>query len=58
MPGDLQKHLLVYTAVLAALLAALFDLSRIAALGAIYYLVMDIAIHCDPTPLDVASFRY
>lgn len=45
MPGDLQKHLLVYTAVLAGLLAALFDLSRIAALGAIYYLVMDIAIH-------------
>ena len=44
MPGDLQKHLLVYTAVLAALLAALFDLSRIAALGAIFYLVMDIAI--------------
>ena len=45
MPGNLQKHLLVYTAVLAGLLAALFDLSRIAALGAIYYLVMDIAIH-------------
>lgn len=45
MPGDLQKHLLVYTAVVAGLLAALFDLSRIAALGAIFYLVMDIAIH-------------
>ncbi|GJL84193.1 MAG: amino acid permease [marine bacterium B5-7] len=45
MPGDIQKHTLVYTAVLAALLAALFDLSRIASLGAIYYLLMDIGIH-------------
>jgi len=35
----------VYTVVLAAFLAAFFDLSRIASLGAIYYLVMDIAIH-------------
>src|SRR5690606_25190936 len=31
--------------VLAALLAVFFDLSRIASLGAIFYLVMDIAIH-------------
>lgn len=45
MPGGIQKHTLVYTVVLAALLAAFFDLSRIAALGAIFYLVMDIAIH-------------
>jgi len=45
MPGDIQKHTLVYTVVLAALLAAFFDLSRIASLGAIFYLVMDIAIH-------------
>lgn len=44
MPGRIQKHTLVYTAVLAALLAAFFDLSRIAALGAIFYLVMDVVI--------------
>ncbi len=44
MPGTIQKHTLVYTAVLAAALAAFFDLTRIAALGAILYLVMDIAI--------------
>jgi len=45
MPGGIQKHTLVYTVVLAAFLAAFFDLSRIASLGAIFYLVMDIAIH-------------
>lgn len=45
MPGAIQKHTLVYTVVLAGLLAAFFDLSRIAALGAIFYLVMDIGIH-------------
>jgi len=45
MPGALQKHLVVYTVVLAAVLAAFFDLGRIASLGAIFYLVMDIVIH-------------
>lgn len=45
MPGEVQRHTLVYTVVLAALLAAFFDLSRIASLGAIFYLVMDIVIH-------------
>ena len=45
MPGGIQQHTLVYTVVLAALLAAFFDLSRIASLGAIFYLVMDIAVH-------------
>jgi amino acid transporter len=45
MPGDIQTHTLVYTVVSAAFLAAFFDLSRIASLGAIFYLVMDIAIH-------------
>lgn len=45
MPGDIQKHTLVYTVVCAALLAAFFDLSRIASLGAIFYLVMDMAVH-------------
>ncbi len=45
MPGDIQKHTLVYTVVIAAVLAAVFDLSRIASLGAIFYLLMDITIH-------------
>ncbi|MCB1231222.1 MAG: APC family permease [Verrucomicrobiae bacterium] len=45
MPGSIQKHTLVYTIVLAMLLAVFFDLGRIASLGAIFYLVMDIAIH-------------
>lgn len=45
MPGDIQKHTLVYTIVLAITLTLLFDLSGIAALGAIFYLIMDIAIH-------------
>ncbi len=45
MPGDIHQHLLVYTAVCAALLAALFDLGRIAALGAIFYLLMDMIVH-------------
>lgn len=45
MPGSIQKHTLVYTVVLGLLLTAFFDLSRIAALGIVFYLVMDIAIH-------------
>ena len=45
MPGGIQKHTLVYTVVAAGVLAAFFDLSRIASLGAIFYLVMDIIIH-------------
>ena len=45
MPGSIQKHTLVYTAVLGIVLTAFFDLSRIAALGIIFYLVMDMAIH-------------
>ena len=45
MPGSIQKHTLVYTAVLGLALTAFFDLSRIAALGIVFYLVMDIAIH-------------
>ena len=45
LPGSVQTHTLVYTVVLAATLAAFFDLSRIASLGAIFYLIMDIAIH-------------
>jgi len=45
LPGDIQKHTLLYTVVIAAFLAALFDLSRIASMGAIFYLVMDITVH-------------
>lgn len=45
MPGSIQKHTLVYTIVLAMLMTVFFDLSRIASLGAIFYIVMDIAVH-------------
>jgi len=45
MPGTIQKHTLVYTVAIAMLLTIFFDLSRIASLGAIFYLVMDIAVH-------------
>ena len=45
MPGSIQKHTLVYTVVLGLVLTAFFDLSRIAALGIVFYLVMDVAIH-------------
>ena len=45
MPGSVQKHSLVYTVVLGIVLAAFFDLTRIAALGIIFYLIMDIALH-------------
>ncbi len=45
MPGDIQKHTLVYTVVIVMLLTISFDLTRIAALGIIFYLIMDIAIH-------------
>jgi len=45
MPGNIQQHTLVYTVIIAAVLAAVFDLSRIASLGAIFYLLMDITIH-------------
>lgn len=45
MPGNIQKHTLVYTIALAMFLTIFFDLSRIASLGAIFYLIMDIAVH-------------
>jgi amino acid transporter len=45
MPGTIQTHTLVYTIVLAMALTVFFDLSRIASLGAIFYIIMDIAIH-------------
>lgn len=45
MPGSIQKHTLVYTIVLAMLMTVFFDLSRIAALGAFFYIIMDMAVH-------------
>ncbi|SFJ86868.1 amino acid/polyamine/organocation transporter, APC superfamily (TC 2.A.3) [Halobacillus dabanensis] len=45
MPGRIQKHTLVYTIVLAMFLAVVFDLTRIASVGAILYLVMDMMVH-------------
>lgn len=43
--ASVQKHTLVYTIVIAMLFTIFFDLSRIASLGAIFYIIMDIAIH-------------
>ncbi|WP_424495249.1 APC family permease [Salinimicrobium sp. GXAS 041] len=45
MPGNVQQHMLVYIVVLSILLTVLFDLSGIAAMGAIFYLIMDMIIH-------------
>ncbi len=45
MSGSIRSHMLVYTVVIAGFLAVLFDLSRIASLGAFFYLVMDMAVH-------------
>ena len=45
MPGKIKDHTLVYTVVIAGILTVFFDLSRIASLGAFFYLVMDIIIH-------------
>lgn len=45
MPGSIQKHTLVYTVVLAIVLTVSFNLTRIASIGAILYLIMDMIIH-------------
>lgn len=45
MSGPVQKHMLVYVVVLAIVLTILFDLTRIASMGAILYLVMDMIVH-------------
>lgn len=45
MSGPIREHTLVYTVVVASILTIFFDLSRIASLGAFFYLVMDIVIH-------------
>lgn len=42
MKGRIQKHMLVYFLVIGSILTISFDLSRIASIGAIFYLVMDI----------------
>jgi amino acid transporter len=45
MSGSIQRHTLIYTVVIASLLAIFFDLSRIASLGAFFYLIMDMVVH-------------
>jgi len=45
MSGSVQKHMLIYIVVIAITLTIFFDLSRIASIGAIFYLVMDMIIH-------------
>lgn len=45
MPGGLRTQAMIFTVGIAIVLTIVFDLSRIAALGAIFYLIMDIAIH-------------
>jgi len=45
MPGRIQKHMLVYTVTIAIVLTIFFDLSRIASLGAVFYIVMDMVVH-------------
>ncbi|MDI6643548.1 MAG: hypothetical protein QME14_00695 [Methanobacteriaceae archaeon] len=42
MKGRVQKHMLVYILVISSTLTILFDLSQIASIGAIFYLVMDL----------------
>ncbi|MBD8524398.1 APC family permease [Pseudomarimonas arenosa] len=44
MSGPIQRHTLVYTVVMASMLAIFFDLSRIASLGVFFYLVMDMIV--------------
>ena len=42
LKGTVQKHMLVYLLIIGSILTILFNLSRIASIGAIFYLVMDI----------------
>lgn len=42
---NLKNPALIFTVSLAILLTILFDLTRIASIGAIFYLIMDISIH-------------
>jgi amino acid transporter len=43
--GNFKNPALIFTVSLAILLTILFDLTRIASIGVIFYLIMDIAIH-------------
>lgn len=43
--GNLKHSALIFTVALAILLTIFFNLTRIASIGAIFYLIMDIAIH-------------
>lgn len=45
MPGQVRHHMLVYLGVVAAVLTVTLDLSQIAAVGIVFYLVMDVVIH-------------
>jgi amino acid transporter len=45
MSGSIQNHMLLYVVVIAIALTIFFDLSRIASIGAIFYLVMDMIVH-------------
>lgn len=45
MSGSIQKHMLIYIAVIAITFTIFFDLTRIASIGAIFYLVMDMIVH-------------
>ena len=45
MSGRVQKHMLLYVVIIAIVLTILFDLTRIASIGAILYLVMDMIVH-------------
>ncbi len=45
MSGPIRSHTLVYTVVVASVLAVFLDLSRIASLGAFFYLIMDMLVH-------------
>lgn len=42
MKGTIQEHMLVYIIALGIIQTIFFDVSRIASLGALYYLIMDI----------------
>ncbi len=43
--GSTQQRMLVYIALVATVLTVFLDLSRIASMGAIFYLIMDMGIH-------------
>ncbi len=45
MSGSIEKHMLIYIVVIAITFTIFFDLTRIASIGAIFYLVMDMIVH-------------